>query len=178
MPAGSTRVAFALTPEGGGTRVTVTHTDLPSTEEEQNHAQGWRFHLSRLNLVANRAQLAAELPRTTEDFFRAWDTDDDEERNRLLEASCTDDVEFSDDYASSTGRDVLALHVSNTRKYIPNATIRLNGDITVCRGEALIPWETVGAEGESMFGGIDYVRVAPDGRFSRIVGFWTQQPTL
>ena len=47
LPAGSSRVEFTLTPTGTGTRVELTHSDLPDTEV-RGHAHGWAHFLPRL----------------------------------------------------------------------------------------------------------------------------------
>ena len=61
LPPGSTRLELVLTSEGSGTRVTLTHSGLPTDEEVQQHTAGWRFHLSRLQLFANRSHLTETL---------------------------------------------------------------------------------------------------------------------
>lgn len=47
LPAGSSRVEFTLTPTVTGTRVELTHSDLPDTEV-RGHAHGWAHFLPRL----------------------------------------------------------------------------------------------------------------------------------
>ena len=53
LPAGSSRVEFRLTPIATGTRLDLTHTDLPAAEQPK-HATGWAHFLPRL---ANAATL-------------------------------------------------------------------------------------------------------------------------
>jgi uncharacterized protein YndB with AHSA1/START domain len=48
LPAGSTRVEYRLTPIAAGTRLDLSHTDLPTVEEQQNHATGWTHFLDVL----------------------------------------------------------------------------------------------------------------------------------
>jgi uncharacterized protein YndB with AHSA1/START domain len=52
VPPGSSTVEIVLTPEGDETRVTVTHSDLPSPESGAAHADGWDHFLPRLATVA------------------------------------------------------------------------------------------------------------------------------
>ena len=149
--------------------------ELPESERPgQEH--GWNFHLSRLSLVSNRNQLEAELPDLVDRYFQAWNVESDEERATLLSEAVTDDVEFADDYAVLSGRELLALHASNTRKYIPGSSIRRAGSPLICRGEALVRWETVGADGSVLFDGTNHLRVTEDGRIDRVVGFWASGP--
>lgn len=178
LPAGSTRVTFRLEPEAGGTRVHVTHESLPTEQEIANHRAGWRFHLSRLELISNRAQLEDELPAVMDCYYDAWNTEDEADRAALFADTCAEDFEFADEYASLTGLEPLSLHAGNTRKYIPGTRIRRSGPPLVCRGEALVPWEVVDVDGGVVFDGTDHVRVGADGRISRITGFWRTHPTL
>lgn len=50
LPAGASTVEFTLTPIDGGTRVDLTHSDLPETEV-RGHAHGWAHFLPRLAIA-------------------------------------------------------------------------------------------------------------------------------
>jgi uncharacterized protein YndB with AHSA1/START domain len=52
LPPGSTTVEVDLHSDGGGTRVTLRHRDLPSTEAAEQHQMGWSHYLDRLAVVA------------------------------------------------------------------------------------------------------------------------------
>ena len=51
VPPGSSTVEVTLTPEGGGTLVRLTHSDLPEPTQGQ-HAEGWEHYLARLAVAA------------------------------------------------------------------------------------------------------------------------------
>lgn len=51
LPPGASTVAFTLTPTEHGTRVELTHSQLPDAEVA-GHADGWTHFLPRLNIVA------------------------------------------------------------------------------------------------------------------------------
>jgi uncharacterized protein YndB with AHSA1/START domain len=51
LPPGASRVEFRLTPIAAGTRLDLSHTDLPAVEQPQ-HAQGWTHFLARLATTA------------------------------------------------------------------------------------------------------------------------------
>ena len=53
MPAGSTRVTVTLIPADGGTRLTLRHDDLPSTELRDGHQIAWETYLPRLVIAAS-----------------------------------------------------------------------------------------------------------------------------
>lgn len=54
VPPGSTTVEIDLAPEGGGTRLRLTHTGLPP-DEIPLHTLGWERYLPRLAAVATGA---------------------------------------------------------------------------------------------------------------------------
>lgn len=172
LPAGSTRVAFELEPEGEGTRVKLVHSGLPTEQEVQQHGAGWRFHLSRLSLGANRDQLAESLPESMAAWFAAWGEPDSQARMPLLERCCAADLEYADEHATLTGLEKLSLHIGNTQQYLPGFRLTADGNVSVCRGEALIPWRIEDQDGETVFTGTNHARVSPDGTIRRLVGFW------
>lgn len=172
LPTGSTRVEVVLAPEGPATRVTLTHSGLPTDQEVKQHNLGWRFHLSRLSLYANRSYLEDVLTSTLEAYFRAWSEADPEARKKLLESCCAEDIEVKDEYAAFSGRDLLSEHIGNSLNFVPNTTIYQNGEVRICRGEALIPWHVLDREGEELFTGINYALMSADGLIQRVVGFW------
>jgi len=175
LPVGSSRLEISLSPEGHGTRARLVHSSLPSADEARNHEAGWRFHLSRLSLQANRTDLAATLGPAVDAWFAAWNEDDGDARDALLLECCAEDVEFRDEYAEATGRDLLATHIGNTRQYMPGFSIRATGPIVVCRGEALVPWESTGPGGTSI-AGTNHLVARPDGTILRVTGFVAPGP--
>ena len=50
--------------------------------------------------------------------------------------------------------------------------LELDGEVRICRSEVLIPWKSLGAEGEVMHRGINYALVSGEGALRRVVGFW------
>lgn len=54
LPAGASTVEFRLTPIGAGTRVDLTHFDLPDVDV-RGHAHGWAHFLPRLALAGSGA---------------------------------------------------------------------------------------------------------------------------
>src|SRR5579872_955008 len=51
-PPGSSTVEITLTPERGGTLVSLTHRGLPSEESATKHGHGWQHYLERLSVAA------------------------------------------------------------------------------------------------------------------------------
>lgn len=52
VPPGSSTVEIDLVPDGDGTLLRLTHRGLPTVEELDLHAAGWRHYLARLGVVA------------------------------------------------------------------------------------------------------------------------------
>ena len=48
VPPGSTRVVVTFTEEDGGTRVVLSHYDLPTDQQRDHHRAGWQTYLDRL----------------------------------------------------------------------------------------------------------------------------------
>lgn len=57
FPPASSTLEVTLTPEAGGTRVSIVHTGLP-VSETQRHALGWQHYLARLAIHAAGGKLA------------------------------------------------------------------------------------------------------------------------
>lgn len=171
FPPGSSRVEISLTAEDDGTRARLVHSSLPSVEEAEGHEAGWRFHLSRLSLQANRTDLSESLGPSIDAWFRAWGEPDPDARAALLLECCAEDVAFRDEYAEAAGRELLSVHIGRTQQFMPGFSIRASGPAVVCRGEALVPWESPGPDGTT-FHGTNHVAARPDGTITRVTGFF------
>ncbi len=177
LPPGSTRVEIALSAEGAGTRVELRHSGLPSDDEVAQHQAGWRFHLSRLSLFANRAELTEALETTASRWFAAWNEPDPEARGPLLDECCHEAIAFADEYAALEGRELLSSHIGGYHRFMAGFSIEPDGDARICRGSVLIPWRMLSAERVETGRGVNYAEVTPDGLFRRVVGFWGPGPT-
>lgn len=177
FPAGSSTVRIDLVARDGGTEVTLTHASVPTSQEQQQHEAGWRFHLSRLQLTANRTHLEGHLPEAWEQWCSAWSESDDDTRAELLERCCTEDFAYQDDYATVISRAVLSVHIANTLRYVAHTQLTGDGPPRVCRGEVLIPWRGETESGDVPFRGILHARMGPDGRFRSMTSFWEAHGT-
>jgi uncharacterized protein YndB with AHSA1/START domain len=55
VPPGSSTVEIELVAAGDGTRLRLTHRDLPTTEAADSHGSGWDHYLARLVVAATGA---------------------------------------------------------------------------------------------------------------------------
>ena len=171
FPAGSSLVEFRVHSAENGCRVDLRHTQLPAGSSLQEQEAGWRFHLSRMALFANRSDLGAGLDRSLAGWFAAWNEADDETRLETLRGCCAPDIEFRDDWAVAKGIDLLSLHIANCLKFVPGWTLEPTGDVRICRGEALVGWRGVGTDGGAQEG-FNHIRAAFDGTLQRVAGFY------
>ncbi len=169
-PAGSSLVEIRVRPAGPGSRADVRHTGLPSRLAARQQEGGWRFQLSRLDLMANRIDLAAGLERSLPLWVAAWNEQDPEERIGILRRICDEDVEFRDDWTAIRGVDLLNVHIGNCHHYMPGYSLQHTGDIRICRGEALVGWHATGPGGGPIEGQ-NHMRTDPDGTIRRVTGF-------
>jgi uncharacterized protein YndB with AHSA1/START domain len=170
LPAGSSRLELSFESEGLGTIARIVHSDLPTAGEAEGHEAGWKFHLSRLSLQANRQDLSTNLGPSVDAWFAAWNETDADARAALLAQSCAEDVTFRDEYTESSGRDLLAMHIGNSQHFMPGFSIRAAGPIIVCRGEAMVPWEATGPGGMAL-AGTNHIVALADGTITRVTGF-------
>jgi len=174
FPVGSSRVEIDLQEEDGGTRLTLRHSGLPE-KEVPPHQGGWRFHVSRLDLKANRAALEARLPSTFAHWCQAWQEKDADRRGELLNSCTSDQIEYSDEYAQLRGRDQLSLHIGNSLQYVPWTRLEM-GPPLICRGEALVEWTLVGDDGAVAEAGSLHCYTDPEGLLTRVTSFWGSTP--
>jgi len=169
-PAGSSLVEIRVGADGPGSRVDLRHTGLPGEETARQQEGGWRFHLSRLDLMANRIDLGAGLERTLPRWAAAWNELEAETRIGILRQACGKNVEFRDDWTAVRGVDLLNVHIGNCHHYMPGYALEHTGDIRICRGEALVGWRAIGPGGRPMEG-TNHIRADPDGTIRRVTGF-------
>lgn len=170
FPAGSSLVELQVSPVGAGCRVELRHTGLRSAEAAAQQEGGWRFQLGKLDLKANRADLAAGLARTLPEWLAAWNEHDPQARLAALERCCHDDVTFRDEWTALSGAAMLSMHIGNCHHYMPGYSLEHTGDLRVCRGEALVGWRATGPGGQPVEG-FNHILADPDGTIRRVTGF-------
>lgn len=169
VPAGSTLVEFRIRETADGCEVHLRHSGFASDAPAAEHDAGWRFHLGRLELMANRADLFAGLERTLKRWFEAWNETDPDRCLAALRECCFEDVEFRDEWAVARDVENLALHIANCHRFMPGWQIEATDKPRVCRGEALAGWRSTGPTGTVE--GHNHIRAAHDGRMRRVAGF-------
>ena len=176
FPAACSLVEFRVHDADVGCRVELSHSQIPSAAVSQEHEGGWRFHLSRMALFANRADLEVGLERTLPGWFSAWNEQDEVARLETLRACCADDVEFRDDwtvippFGVADGIEALSNHIGMCFMFMPGWALEPTDDVLICRGAALVGWRSVGPDG-AVIEGFNHVRADRDGTLRSVTGF-------
>jgi hypothetical protein len=108
----------------------------------------------------------------------AWNTDDEDERRKLLEAAWADDGEYVDPTGHFDGRDAIMQLISDVRSQLGNIQVLATTGFDVHHDWARFGWRFVAEDGTTLFDGIDAVQFGEDGRIKRMVGFVGPFPEL
>lgn len=167
---GGSRVTVSLSEHPLGTRLHLLHEVADATTRDQ-HVQGWRYHLSMFaNVAANEALVGAGA--AVQRWFTAWNEPDAARRSAALGTLVHEQIDFHDAYSSIRGRDELVAHIAAARLHMPGLVMEPCSDVRHCQGTALADWLVKSADGKTVARGTNVFELAPDGRFTRIVGLW------
>jgi len=170
FPPGSSTLSIELAPIAAGrTKVSLVHGDLPEREVSPHH-DGWRFHLDRMDLWANRVQLSDRLAPRLDAWCAAWSESDDQARSEHLARCCTENLRYADEYAELEGREMLAQHVGNAIRTMPASRLE-TGAPRVNRGLALVEWRVMTEDDDVLHRGHLVVEADDAGRFRRVTNF-------
>lgn len=170
IPPGGSRVTITLSEHPQGTRLHLLHevADAPARDQ---HVQGWRYHLSVFaNVASNEALVGAGA--AVQRWFTAWNEPEAARRDTALGALVHDAIVFQDAYSATSGRADLLAHVAAAKLHMPGLVMEPCSDVRHCQGTALVDWLVKSADGKTMAKGTNVFELAPDGRFTRIVGLW------
>jgi uncharacterized protein YndB with AHSA1/START domain len=171
IPPGGSTVIVTLEETPGGTLVTLRHRGLPSVEVARHHEPGWRYQLSLFSkAVAAEQHSAAGV--IADKWFAAWNETDPARRRELIQACATPDVTFHDDFAAVSGYEDLDGHIAASQVFMPAARVERVGEPARSHGNALVRWQVRDAQGSVTGKGVKSVAFGPDGRMTRVVGFW------
>jgi uncharacterized protein YndB with AHSA1/START domain len=171
IPVGSTRLEITLASTPAGTRVTLSHSGIPTEGDVPEQQQGWRYHMALFGKAvcevahANAAALADE-------WFAAWNTPDAAERKRLLAKCATPAVTFRDQFSATDGIADLEPHLAAFHIHMPGMNVTRVGQPQVSHHTCLVAWEAKGPDGSPMGAGRNFFEFAPSGKIARVLGYW------
>jgi hypothetical protein len=111
-------------------------------------------------------------------FAAAWNTDDDDQRLRLLTASCLPDAVFVSPQGRMIGAGAVSATIGEFRRAFPAAVVSF-GAADEHGGIARAAWTTTWNNGQLPLTGQDFVQLGADGRIQLLVSFdGTSSPAL
>jgi uncharacterized protein YndB with AHSA1/START domain len=170
IPPGGSRVTITLEKRVEGTWLSLKH-EFADAETRDRHVQGWRYQLA---LFANAAAATqqANLRATLDRYFAAWCESEATSRRGALAEIAVPEMVFQDRFGCTSGLDDLEAHIAASQIHMPGVALVRCGDPKHCQGTALVEWEARGRDGKSLARGNNVFTLAPDGRITRVVGFW------
>jgi hypothetical protein len=109
---------------------------------------------------------------TVENYFDMWNETDRARRRALVEAVWVKDAQSIDPLADVRGWDAIEQLVAGVQQQYPGHRIRGTGAVDQHHDRLRFPWSMQDPNGQTVLTGIDCVRLAGDGRFAELVGFF------
>jgi hypothetical protein len=113
---------------------------------------------------------------TVRDYVAAWNETDAAKRRALIERCWGDDALYCDPVSDGRGRDALDGFGAAMHARQPGARIEMTSGIDQHHNQIRFSWAFIAADGSRPIEGIDAGEIGPDGRISRIVGYWGAPP--
>jgi len=167
---GGSQVTIALTREGKGTRLHLTHA-FPDASTRDEHVQGWRYQLSVFaNAVADAIHTTAH--EAVDGWFEAWADPDAARRTATLARVAVPEVRVHDRFSCIEGITELDAHITASQRFMPGVRLQRTAAPRHCQGVVLADWTASGADGQLRGQGTNVFTLAPDGRIESVTGFW------
>jgi uncharacterized protein YndB with AHSA1/START domain len=167
---GGSQVTIALTPEGKGTRLRLTHAFADAAVRDA-HVQGWRYQLSVFaNAVADAMHATPE--EAVDAWFDAWADMEAARRAATLARIAVPDVRVHDRFSCIEGAAELDAHIAASQRFMPGFRLQRNGPPRHCQGVVLAEWTASGPDGQVRGQGTNVFTLDPDGRIGSVTGFW------
>jgi hypothetical protein len=99
-------------------------------------------------------------------------------RRTLLEQAWAPDGELVDPPMEATGHEGIAALVDAVLGHFPDHRFRRTSEVDVHHDHGRYSWELVGLDGAVAVTGLDVVTFDPQGRLTRVVGFFGDLPAL
>lgn len=112
------------------------------------------------------------LQKLVSDYCGAWAISEFAEREERLRLVVVDDVVYCDPSVHAVGVRRLSEHIATVIARYPNSVIELTSDVDVHHGFLRFGWKKVLQDGTSLPEGIDFCRLAPEGKLATITGFF------
>ena len=167
----ASQVTITLEEVEAGTLLRLHHA-FSSAKIRDHFVQGWRYQLALFSKIAS-AEAQANAAERVDAYLKAWGDPDAAARKTLLASCASPDIVFRDAYSATSGLADLLAHLDAIQVYMPGIALSRDGDVQLSHGTALAGWRGVKADGGPAGRGTNVYDFAPDGRITRVVGFWT-----
>jgi uncharacterized protein YndB with AHSA1/START domain len=147
------------------------HHAFSSAKIRDHFVQGWRYQLALFSKTVS-AEVHAKAAERVDAYLAAWGNPDAAARKSLLSSCAAPHIEFRDAYSSTSGLDDLLAHLDAVQVYMPGMTLSRDGDVRVSHGTAIAGWKATKQDSSPSGKGVNVYDFAPDGRITRVVGFW------
>ena len=118
---------------------------------------------------------AAEI---AEQYIAAWNETDEAARNALLVKCWADNGVYVDPNVELSGRDALSRRIKEVQAGRPGARLEFMSGTDAHHNVLRFLWRLVRADGTAGDTSIDIGEVGPDGRLTKIIGFFGPAPKL
>jgi hypothetical protein len=109
---------------------------------------------------------------TVENYVDLWNETNPAARRELVEKVRIADALSSDPLAEVRGWSAIEAHIARTQAQFPWHRIARVGEVDQHHDRLRFPWALRDADGNTVLTGIDCVRLAGDGRFAELIGFF------
>lgn len=109
---------------------------------------------------------------TVENYVDMWNETKSAARRELVKKVWSDDALSSDPLAEVRGWSAIEAHVAHLQEQYPWHRIARTGEVDQHHDRLRFPWALRDADGNTVLTGIDCVRLADDGRFAELIGFF------
>jgi hypothetical protein len=109
-------------------------------------------------------------------YGASWAETDEAKRRELLERAWTDDGVYVDPSARAEGRDALIAHIGGFQEAFAGHRIEIASGVDTHGDNLRFAWRVVGPSGDEVMEGVDFGRLAADGRLCSITGFFGPWP--
>jgi len=105
------------------------------------------------------------------EYASAWSTKDDEARNNILKQRLTSGVVYTDPQTQLSGQEKLSEYMQQFQRGFPGRRFVID-EVISHHGSCLARWSLQNERNEVEMKGASFAEVDPEGRLSRIFGFF------
>jgi hypothetical protein len=114
---------------------------------------------------------------TVDAYLATWNETDATRRAEMVERTWVQDGRYVDPLLEATGHAELTGLGAVIHEHYPGHVLRRTSGVDLHHDQVRFGWELVDADGHPVLAGIDFGRVAPEGRLQAITGCFEDLPS-